>query len=314
MMLETILEKCDARYEGVNCEQCEDCSYGSYCPQDCEKCLDYIHNPRHASSGAPKRKYDCTHMADFYTCKYSCRYTSEIMYALERCLDLHNLEDIKVLSFGCGPCTDLFAIDALREANILNFNRIEYRGVDYSKDVWHWIHKDIKRFQNSNCSIKFYYEDACDLIHTITSGKWIPNLIVFQYVFSDMQKHSDIEDINDFITTFAKYYNTKVQPNTYIILNDINLGCEYGGGREFFDGLQRKLDKSVYRKGRFCNDNSTSEYYPRGYSYGDDSDGEFPDNVNRFDWTPWSAYSPFDTCASAQMIIKKVIENDNKCK
>lgn len=67
----------------------------------------------------------------------------------------------------------------------------------------------------------------------------------------------------------------------------------------------------MYAKGRFCNDNSTSFYYPRGYTYGEDSAGEFPNNKNRFDLTPWRAYSPFDTCASAQMIIKKVINNDN---
>ena len=62
MMLETILSKCDKRYEEPIDEQCVDCSYGDHCPHDCEKCLDFIHNPSHAPDGAPKRKYDCTHM------------------------------------------------------------------------------------------------------------------------------------------------------------------------------------------------------------------------------------------------------------
>ena len=309
-MLNAILSACNNRYERP-CEQCEDCSYGEYCPHDCEKCLDYIHNPNHAKSGAPDRKYDCTHMADFYTCKYSCRYTSEIMYAVERCRDLHNLQKMKVLSFGCGPCTDLFAIDELRKRNILSYNRLEYRGVDYSKNVWRWIHRDIKSFENHDCNIKFFYNDACDLINTIEAGTWVPNLIVFQYVFSDMQKHTDAQSINDFINTFAKYYNDKICANTYIILNDVNLGLDFGGGREFFDRLYRKLNDSICRKGRFCNDNSTSVRYPRGYTYGEDSDGEFPENKNWFDWTLWRRYSPFATCASAQMIIKKVNHNDN---
>lgn len=87
MMLETILSKCDARYENPDCEQCVDCSYGGCCPRDCEKYLGYIHDPSHAPDGAPERKYDCTHIADVYTCKYSCRYTSEIMYALESWCD-----------------------------------------------------------------------------------------------------------------------------------------------------------------------------------------------------------------------------------
>lgn len=234
------------------------------------------------------------------------RYASEIVYAVERLKDLSNLKNLKVLSFGCGPCTDLFAIDYLRSLRILSYQKLEYRGVDYSEDVWKYVHRDIKTFENKDLKIGFYYQDACKLIHTIAQGSWVPNLIVFQYVFSDMKKHSDVKNINDFIETFAQYYNEKVAPNTYIILNDVNLGRGYGGGRDYFDQLCSKLCGSISRKGRFCNDNSKSEFYPRGYPYGKDSDGEFPKNENRFDWSPWDKYSPFDTCASAQMIIKKV--------
>ena len=307
-MLQTILTRCDNRYDRANCEQCIDCSYGEHCPHSCESCLDYIHNPSHAPAGAPKRKYDCTHMADFYTCKYSCRYTSEMVYAIERCRDILNQRNLKVLSFGCGPCTDLFAIDYLRQNNTLTYDTLEYRGVDYSKDVWRWIHRDIASFQSDEIQIKFFYQDACDLIETIAAGSWVPDLVVFQYVFSDMQKHTDATSINNFIDTFAEYYNAKIHSNAYIVLNDINLGREYGGGREYFDRLFRKLNNSICRKGRFCNDNATSFYYPRGYTYGEDSDGEFPSNENLFDLTQWRKYSPFNTCASAQMIIKKVVE------
>ncbi len=305
MLLETILLSCDKRHKQPRKGQCSDCSYGVFCPHDCEKCLDAIHNPNHAHEGAPARKYDCAHMADVYTCKYSCRYTSEIMYALERCVDLRSTAKLKVLSFGCGPCTDLFAIESLRENNVLSFTEIEYRGVDYSKDVWNNIHQDIQSFNNAQRMIRFYYRDACELIDTISKGTWVPNLIVFQYVFSDMQKHSELENIRSFINTFVEYYNDKIPSKSYIILNDINLSRRYGGGREFFDELSGKLKHSICRKGRFCDDNAKSTFYPRGYTYGEDSDGEFPCNSNRFDITPWMDYSPYDTCASAQMIIKK---------
>lgn len=303
MMLNKILSRCDARYEKPENEQCEDCSYGECCPHDCEKCLDYIHDPSHAPEGAPDRKYDCTHMADFYTCKYSCRYTSEIMYALELCKDLHVLKDFKVLSFGCGPCTDLFAIDALRECGVIGYDKIEYRGIDYSRRVWRWIHGDIESMQSTNSLFRFYYRDVCRLIHEIAAGNWVPNLVVFQYVFSDMQKHSSHREIEVFINTFAEYFNAKGTPDTYIILNDVNLGCSYGGGREYFDKLLSKLDDVIYEKGHFHNDHRKG-YYTGGYPYGE----EFPKNTNRFDWSCWERYSPFDTCASAQMIIKKVVK------
>ena len=98
MMLETILSKCDRRQSNHQCGSCEVCSYENYCPKDCENCLDYIHTPFHAPNGAPDRKYDCPHMADFYTCKYSCRYTSEIIYAIRMMKDLKKLDNLKVLS------------------------------------------------------------------------------------------------------------------------------------------------------------------------------------------------------------------------
>lgn len=305
MLLETILLSCDKRHRMLQNKQCSDCSYGEFCPHNCEKCLDAIHNPNHACEGAPARKYDCVHMADVYTCKYSCRYTSEIMYALERCIDLHDVASLKVLSFGCGPCTDLFAIESLRGKNVLSFEEIEYRGVDYSETVWKNIHQDIQSYNNGQRKIRFYYRDACELIDIISRGTWVPNLITFQYVFSDMQKHSEVNSIRKFLNIFSEYYNTKIPSKSYIILNDVNLSRSYGGGREFFDELYKGLTHSICRKGRFCDDNAKSPYYPRGYIYGEDSDGEFPCNANRFDITPWMRYSPYNTCASAQMIIKK---------
>lgn len=47
MMIETILAKCDERYEKPECGECLDCTYTEYCQGDCEICLDYIHNPAH---------------------------------------------------------------------------------------------------------------------------------------------------------------------------------------------------------------------------------------------------------------------------
>ena len=68
-MLQTILSRCDERYRNHQ-DHCSECSYGEFCPHDCERCLDFIHNPGHAPSGAPDRKYDCTNMADMYTCTF----------------------------------------------------------------------------------------------------------------------------------------------------------------------------------------------------------------------------------------------------
>lgn len=68
-------------------EQCMDCSYGDYCPHDCATCLQYIHFPDRAPE---KRQYDCTHIADYYYCKYSFRYASEIVYGLRQFTGIQN--------------------------------------------------------------------------------------------------------------------------------------------------------------------------------------------------------------------------------
>lgn len=307
MMLETILSECDRRQRNHQCGSCEVCSYENYCPKNCENCLDYIHTPLHAPNGAPDRKYDCPHMADFYTCKYSCRYTSEIIYAIRMMKDLKKLDNLKVLSFGCGPCTDLFAIDYLRTRNELTFQSFEYRGIDYSKKVWENIHADLSSFSTEDFKICFFYKNACDFINIIANKSWVPNLIVFQYVFSDMQKHSKPNEIIHFKKVFSDYFNQKVPKESYIVLNDINLDNSHGGGRDHFCSLYRKLEGVKEVHGRFRNENSRSSYYPCGYPYGDNSLGEFPDNKNFFNLIPWQEYSPFNTCASAQMLIKKEV-------
>lgn len=235
----------------------------------------------------------------------ACRYTSEIIYGLRRFRSLKSREEIKVLSFGCGPCTDLFALDYMKRNREMDYQTVEYRGIDYSEAVWENIHRDIKGIENNECKICFYYADMCDIIDDIYQENWTPDLIVFQYVFSDMHKHTGEEGTRIFIDKFSEYYNMKASENTCIILNDINLGTKYGGGREYFDQLYYRLESSSVKRGRFCNDNSRSSYYPRGYTYGDDSDGELPDNANLFDLSPWQRYSPFNTCASAQMLIQR---------
>ena len=244
-------------------------------------------------------------MADVYTCKYAFRYASEIVYALRRFKDLINKEHMNVISFGCGPCTDLFALDYLKRNGEMHFKTIEYRGIDYSKNVWCHIHDDIKTFEADEYKITFSYENICQSIHKLFHDTWDPDLIVFQYVLSDMHKHTGTIETESFINTFSEYYNKKVLPNTYTILNDINLGNDYGGGREYFDLLCDKIESSTVKKGRFRNDNSKSSYYPYGYTYGETSDGEFSDNRILFNSNMWQKYSPFKSCASAQMLIKK---------
>ncbi len=303
MLINDILDKANQRHFNHDfSEKCENCSYRENCPHNCGTCLCRVH-----FSNDENREYDCPNMADFYVCKYSYRYTSELIHLLSCLESLKSRNFIKVISLGCGPSTDLMALDYLHENGIYSFERLEYRGVDYSESVWKNIYNDIDSWGKEGFSVKRYFGDVCTL--TFNKGAWIPDLIVLQYVLSDMTKHSSKNDIENFIEELARFIDDKLLPNSYILLNDINLSVTYGGGREYYDLLFSKLKTCEMVCGRFHDDNNASG----GYRYGQCSWNEMPSNKNFFSWDyNWNVkYSPFNTCASAFMIIKKVRKNDN---
>ena len=152
--------------------------------------------------------------------------------------------------------------------------------------------------------IEIIPKDACDYVDKLCDDSWNPHIIVFQYVFSDMQKHSDESKILHLLSVMGNYISQHCETNTYVVCNDINLSRMYNGGREFFDILRQNISCPIkYRQCHFRNNNKRSHY-----NYGDEYNNnilvsDIPENL--------SNYEPYDSCASAQMIIKKVVNNDN---
>ena len=296
MLLYDLIEKCSYRDEFQNeHEQCEDCSYGDNCPGDCQKCLQYVHYPQNAPV---PRKYDCVHMADCYYCKYAYKYASEITYGLACFAEIRNKKTLKIMSVGCGPCTELAAVDYLKEKGVLNYEKLQYRGIDPLGNVWRRIWNDIKEYFGNG--INFYQKDILELVDIITRHSWISDVLIFQYVFSDMYKNSSTIEINQFIDKLATFLNACGEKPIYILCNDINLSKSYNGGREFFDVLESKISNpKIVRRMQFNNNNKD-----RHFEYGD----EYKRNCLIFDDIPdeiRKAYNPFDSCASAQILIKK---------
>lgn len=212
MLIDTIVNYCNDQYKK---KKCNSCTYEEHCPDRCDRCLHYIHTP--TAAPAP-RQYDCPNMANFYTCKYSYKYMSELIYALERLKDLRDKKHLRVMSIGCGPTTDLFALDYLKEIGVYQFETLEFRGVDSAKDVWMNIHKQTKLYNEEKYNAKFYYKDITELINTIVTVKWVPDLIVFQYVFSDMEKYCPQEKLRSFISKIGEFINSAMDANTYTFL------------------------------------------------------------------------------------------------
>lgn len=294
MLIDQMTEFCHNEYQ--NKEHCGICGYELTCPErDCGKCLEYVHFPQNAPN---PRIYDCRNMANYYVCKYSHKYMSEIVHSLSYISGGINRKCLKVLSLGCGPCTDLFAFDFLKEKQFFSFKSLDYVGVELSQSLWGGIHTQIKNCALREYSLDYRYQDALDFIKYAISTTWDSDIVIFQYVLSDMQKHMKEEDLGEFITQIQYYFNNILSNGSFMLFNDINLAVSYGGGRDHFDTILRGLEKATFEKIHFRNNNKSS-----WYSYGNvwpsnDLVCSIPKRLN--------VYSPYTSCSSAQLIIKKV--------
>ena len=236
-------------------------------------------------------------MADYYYCRYSYRYASEVVYGLRQFRDIMKLDTLKVMSVGCGPCTELAAIDYLHQNRELNYKKLEFRGIDPLKNMWKYIWEDIDEYYQGQ--VKFYERDILELVDIIVEKKWIPDLIIFQYVFSDMYKKNSAEEIRRFIDKLAKFLNEQIGKSIYILANDANIGMKYEGGRDFFNILEKNINEpKIMRRYHFNND-----YRPTHYDYGE----EYEDNGIYFEIPAHikEKYDSIDSCASAQVLIIK---------
>lgn len=295
MLLYDLINKCDGRFVEPREEGCGNCKYDNCCPHNCAMCLHYIHTP----TAAPQpRKYDCRHMADFYFCKYSYRYASELVYALKRFKDIHKNSILKVMSIGCGPCTELCAVDYLHENGVFTYEKLEFRGIDPLKKVWNYIHQDIKNYLSEG-SIEFYYQDILSLIDIVVTKKWMPDLVIFQYSFSDMYKNSSEQEIDKFIIKLSTFINEVADKSVYILANDVNLSTAWKGGREFFDKLGKRLNEPKIFKPWHFDPNHKEKHYEYGEQYNSN------DLVFKFSEEIDKRYAPYNSCGSAQALMKR---------
>lgn len=282
--------------------------YNNSCPQGkefaCGKCLESIHYPRRLN-GDPNRTYDCIPMADYYVCKYAPKYTSEIVHTLKKVESIINKQTINVLSFGCGPCTDLLALEYMKKTNMLHYDKLEYMGIDCNKEIWQTMHNEIKKYRSNCLSVNFCYEDIINMVDNLSQRSWNPNLIFFQYVLSDMHKHSTPLLTTTFINNFSKYFNEKLEPNSLVILNDINLNNSNDGGRDYFDLLVKNIKSFKQYKYHFYNENSS--YPGGGYGYGalEFNNSIMFDMADYYNTEEEKMFTPFNKCSSAVLIIKK---------
>lgn len=284
MPINQLVNSCNAHYSRP--KVCSKCKHE--CPGSCDQCLKTIH----FTSGV-ERRYDCPNISLYYVCKYIYRYSSEITY-LMRNIDFDGIDKFKILSIGCGPCTDLFGVlNHMIEKK--DFKDIYYVGVELN-EIWKTIHGTIKDILDEfgfPAKLYFYYNDIFDVFETI---KTKPNLLFFQYLLSDMVSYG--YDVEDFLKKVVHNIFIKMPEPSYLIVNDINLNKR---GRDYFDVLASDIQKihENVRITKFHFKNNQRWFYTYGILHPENEiltpiPGEI---ITKFD--------PWDFCASAQLLIEK---------
>lgn len=289
MNIHDIVDYCNNLYIKSQYEyRCEECN--NKCKGSCEKCLDTIHFGDH-------RRYNCKNIVNYYLCKYIYKYSSEIKYLFQSHHTLKELDNIKVLSIGCGPCTDLFGIlESIQNDKQNKF--LEYTGIDLN-NKWEHIHNYISLNNNEKMNAKFIYDDIFNIINSDKFKEEInPNIIIFQYVLSDIIKYNEPIEIKNFIDKLINESIPKLEDNSFIIFNDIN----HIDTRKYFDYmLQNIKTRGQYAKHHFRH--NINNYYRYGREYNrNDVLFDIPNHIS-------DRYNPWTFCSSSQLIIrKKVVE------
>jgi len=242
-------------------------------------------------------------MIYYYVCRYSWKYCSEIMYALE-CVDLSKYGEYKVSSLGCGATPDLMALEQLIRGDE-NKKIVSYVGMDINP-LWQNVHSEIKNYcsqNNINCSLEI--EDALDYVNFRKFGIFgfypAPNMIFISYLlssFPDSKREEYAEKLLDLIINKILIHN-KGKKYTLIVFNDIDKSSI----RQFFNIFLKKLQQNGY------NVQCTKKHFKdRNQDYGDGSVQHESDN-NKFNIPPdlrKSEYNLAIKCSSAQLIIEVI--------
>lgn len=286
--LNEIIHACNEKYITFNVEECVDCD--NPCNGNCSKFLQDIHY-------GEKKRYSCEKVMNYYLPKYAYRYAFEIEQLLKLHIDqIKNFDSINILSIGCGPCTELLGIANL--SSMLN-KHITYNGIDLN-EKWEKIHSIIKEKLSKEVTLKYFYKDIFEILSSITPTKKMfeSNILIFQYVISDIIKYKSTEEMHSFMQSLFADVVECLPKNAIIIFNDINHKQK---ARDTFDYFASLLPDNKYKIHKYYFKGKVEEEY---FIYGEEiKEADVPY------WIPdyiENKYNPWCMCKSAALVIGKV--------
>ena len=208
MPINQLVQYCNEQHSRDTSGRCANCPNEDGCIS-CLQCLDHIHR-----IVTHDRTYNCPNIANCYTCKYIHKYSSEIEYLLKRYVAVfRNTQLIRVCSIGCGPCSELFGLHNFKRTNNFNF-QIEYKGFDLNR-IWQPIHRKINDLFAFDT--EFIYDDVFNYYQ---ENDTLPNVLILNYLLSDILRTNTDVFLNDFINKLRGLYQK--MPSSCLIVNDIN--------------------------------------------------------------------------------------------
>lgn len=244
---------------------CKNCPSNASCDlQTIRKCWEQNFFHKNDDKLESYTAYTCSAGTDYYLCNFACRFIGEILNGLNYInSSLNELSSLKILSLGCGPCTELPAV--LKYAK-LNSKPIKYCGVDLEHTAWKKFHHCIKDAYTD--SVDIIYMDCFQYLSNLLPNNWSPNIIIVNYLISAITNNDKRHELVDNISF---YFQNKCPSGSILFLNDIN---NPDFSTNFFNKLASKLNTqqdesaqfSILRQGYFYfrGDNYTCE--PRNYA------------------------------------------------
>lgn len=288
-MIQELVDFCNTCYTPVlKGFPCDDLPH-----MTCPDCLKEIHFNKKSS-----RKYDCVNMCYWYVCQDIYRYTTEMAWLLhDRELGLRTrMSPLNICSIGCGPCSELIAIEEYRKHYRLSFD-YSYTGFDIN-GVWQPIQQEIISLSASPDLIKIINDDVFDYYDGTNER---PNMIILNYMLSDMLRYGQ-KKFSAFIEQFCTFVNRL--PSCAILINDINRGLDDTDPRKYYQKIYNSIVQGCGTNNIECKCYHFADSMKNFFSYGVRRASNsilfsVPEDIA-------SKYSTNTECHSAQMtIIKK---------
>lgn len=288
MLIYDLVDFCDYNYSNEECGACTSITACTHtCNGNCKECLDDIHY----HTNERRKEYNCERLLDYYVCRYSYKYCSEIIYALRE-VNLENYPFFHILSLGCGGAPDLMAFQYMDYPQT-----ISYVGLD--KNIyWEKIHNYIVgNFEDG----RVQFARGIDVLDYFNDNALINcNVIVIQYLISFFYWQLGKSGIRKWFSTLADNI-VKNKPQNSPMLIIINDADSIYTGRDAFPIFVEEIQKAgltvtTELRCRFKADPhfANSIRYPSNRNiFNDDIESDFA-----------NFYCVARTCESAQMILE----------